>query len=72
MEMKSQKIRQYLTLTCRTPIPNLLFIIKSLTNIVKIGQSYSPVLLIFPISVPNLVTIGHCLTSFLTCVTFNM
>ena len=36
------------------------------------GPSYSPVLLIFSISVPNLVTIGRHLTSLLTCATFNM
>ena len=35
-------------------------------------QSYSPVLLIFPISVPIVVTIGRHLTSFLTCAKFNM
>ena len=71
-EMTSQKIRQYLTLTCKTPIPKLLIIIKSSIKILKIWQSYSPVLLIFSISVPNLVTIGRHLTSFLTCATFNM
>ena len=27
-EMTSQKIRQYLTLTCKTPIPKLLILIK--------------------------------------------
>ena len=32
-EMTSQKIRQYLTLTCKTPIPKLLFLIKSSTKI---------------------------------------
>ena len=31
-----------------------------------------PVLLILSISVPNMVTIGRHLTSFLTCATFNM
>ena len=31
-----------------------------------------PVLLIFAISVPNVVTIGRHLTSFVTCATFNM
>ena len=31
-----------------------------------------PVLLIFSISVPNVVTIGRHLTSFVTCATFNM
>ena len=41
-------------------------------KISKIWQSYSPVLFIFSISVPNLVTIGRHLTSFLTCATFNM
>ena len=71
-EMTSQKIRQYLTLTCKTPIPKLLSLIISSTKIYKLWQSYSPVLLIFRISVPNLVTIGRYLTSFLTCVTFNM
>ena len=35
-EMTSQKIRQYLTLTCKTPIPKLLFLIKSSTTISKI------------------------------------
>ena len=41
-EMTSQKIRQYLTLTCKTPIPKLLFLIKSL----KIWYSCSLILLI--------------------------
>ena len=31
-----------------------------------------PVLLIFSISVPNVVTIGRHLTSFVMCATFNM
>ena len=71
--MTSQKIHQYLTLTCKTPIPKLLILIKwSIKNIKNMAQSYSPVLLIFSISVPNLVTIGRHLTSFLTCATFNM
>ena len=35
-EMTSQQIRQYLTLTCKTPIPKLLFLIKSSTKIFKI------------------------------------
>ena len=71
-EMTSQKIRQYLTLTCKTPIPKLQSLIISSTEILKLWQSYSPVLLIFRISVPNLVTIGRYITSYLTCVTFNM
>ena len=50
----------------------LIFLIKSSTKIYKIWQSYSPVLLIFSISVPNVVTIGRHLTSFVTCATFNM
>ena len=58
-EMTSQKIRQYLTLTCKTPIPKLLSLIISSKQILKLWQSYSPVLLIFPMSVPNLVTIGR-------------
>ena len=61
-EMTSQKIRQYLTLTCKTPIPRLLILIKLSIKIQKIWQSNSPVLLIFSISVPNLVTIGRHLT----------
>ena len=71
-EMTSQKIRQYLTLTCKTPIPKLLFLIKSSTKIFKIWYSCSLILLILSIIVPNLVTIGRHLTSFLTCATFNM
>ena len=67
-EMTWQKRRQYFTSACITPIPKLLFLLKSSTKIEKI----QPVLLIFPISVPNLVTIGHYLMSFLTCVTFSM
>ena len=70
--MTSQKIRQYLTLTCKIPIPKLLIIIKLSIQILKIWQSYSPVLLIFSIGVPNLMTIGRHSTSFLTCATFNM
>ena len=31
-----------------------------------------PVLLTFSISVPNVLTIGRHLTSFVTCATFNM
>ena len=31
--MTSQRIPQYLTLTCKTPIPKLLFLIKSSTNL---------------------------------------
>ena len=38
----------------------------------KIWQSYSRVLLIFSVSVPNVVTIGRHLTSFVTCAAFNM
>ena len=71
-EMTSQKIRQYLTLTCKTPILKLLILIKLSIKILKLWQSYSPFLFIFSISVPNLVTIGGHLTSFLTCATFNM
>ena len=63
--MTSQKIRQYLTLTCKTPIPKLLILIKLSIKISKIWQSYSHVLLILSISVPNLVTIGRHVTSFL-------
>ena len=37
--MTSQKIRQYLTLTCKTHIPKLLILIKLS---IKIWQSYSP------------------------------
>ena len=70
--MTSQNIRQYLTLTCKTPIPKLLILIILSIKIQKIWQSYSPVLLIFSISVPNLVTIGRHLTSILTCAKFNM
>ena len=33
--MTTQKIRQYLTLTCKTPIPKLLFLIKSSNKIGK-------------------------------------
>ena len=32
-EMTSHKIHQYLTLTCKTPMPKLLFLIKSLRQI---------------------------------------
>ena len=71
-EMTSQKIRQYLTLTCKTPIPKLLFLIKSSTKILKIWYSCSLILLILYIIVLNLVTIGRHLTSFLTCATFDM
>ena len=58
-EMTSQKIRQYLTLTCKTPIPKLLSLIISSKKSSKLWQSYSPVILIFPISVADLVTIGR-------------
>ena len=34
-EMTSQKIRQYLTLTCKTPIPKLLILIKLSIQILK-------------------------------------
>ena len=53
-------------------IPKLLFLIKSSTKILKILYSCSLILLILSIIVPNLVTIGRHLTSFLTCATFNM
>ena len=49
-------------LTCKTPI-----LWNRQQKSEKIWQSNSPVLLIFSISVPNLVTIGRHLTSFLTC-----
>ena len=49
-----------------------MLLIKSSKEIFKIWQSYSPVLLIFSISVPNVVTIGRHLVSFVTCATFNM
>ena len=65
--MTPQTIRQYLTLTCKTPIPKLLFLIKSSKNLKNMA-----VILIFSMSVPNLVTIERHLTSFLTCATFNM
>ena len=68
--MTSQKIRQYLNLTCKTHIPKLLFLIKY-ANLKKKWQSYSPVLLVLYICVPNLVSIGCHLTSYLTCATFN-
>ena len=45
--------------TCKTPIPQLILLIKSSK---KIWQSCSPVL----------VTIGPHLTSFVTCATFNL
>ena len=49
-------------LICKTPIPKLLFLIKSSTKkIKKIWQSYSPVLLIFVISVQKF---GDDRTSF--------
>ena len=41
---------------------------KNLKNMAVI----QPVLLIFAISVPNVVTIGRHLTSFVTCAMFNM
>ena len=41
-------------------------------KIFKIWQSYSPVLLILSISVPNLVSIGRHLTLFVMCAKFNM
>ena len=71
-EMTSQKYVNIWRLTCKTPIPKLLFLIKSFTKIWKIWQLYSLVLLILHNSVPSLVTIGRYLTSFLTCMTFNM
>ena len=53
-------------------LSNIKFLIKLSKKILKIWQSYSPVLLILSISLPNVVTIGHHLTSFVTCATFNM
>ena len=44
--MTSQQIHQYLTLTWKTPIPKLLFLIKSSTKILKIWWSCSLILLI--------------------------
>ena len=41
-EMTSQKIRQYLTLTCKTPIPKLLFLIKSSYKFKKYGSHTTP------------------------------
>ena len=46
------------------------YFIQSSKKIKKIGQSYSPFLLIFSVSVPNVVMIGRHLTSFLTYATF--
>ena len=71
--MTTQKIRQYLTLICKIPIPITIshkIVKENLKNIVVMQPLL--VLLIFSISVPNLVTIGRHLTSFLTCATFNM
>ena len=36
--MTLQKIRQYLTLTCKTPMPKLLFLVKSSTKLFKQGN----------------------------------
>ena len=76
--MTLQKIHQYLNLTCKTPMSKLLFLIKYSKKSKKYGSHKAPSYfdsdreyefpLIFPISVPNFMTIGHYLTSYMTCV----
>ena len=66
--MTSPKIRQYLTFNMQNFYTKVTISHKIVAKNLKIWQSYSPVLLIFSISVPNLVTIGSHLMSFLDCV----
>ena len=58
--MTSRKIRQYLTFNMQNSYTKVTI---SHKIIKQIWQSYSPVLLILSISVPNLVMIGRHLTS---------
>ena len=70
--MTSKKIRQYLTLTCKTPIPKLLFLIKlskkNRQNMVVMQPHPTHILY-------QCAKFGDDRTSFnviLTCDTFNM
>ena len=62
-EIMSPKKVNILRLTCKTPIPKVTISHKIVNKIFKIWHSYSPVLVIFSISVPNFVTIRRHLTS---------
>ena len=69
--MMSQKIRQYFTLTCKTPIPKLLFLIISSIFFLNYGSHKArPTHILYQCA--KLVKIERHLTSVLTCATLNM